>query len=191
MRDVIAERGRAAVASLEKKLEKLEAERGKLEESEARLKKELEAEKCQVPDAQEQVRLSLSRQLIDLNRDHPERIKAMLPRFIDYVVWTEENGAGTSIWPSSPRLFLSSEDTPLKAMLAQPERRPKLLEYLRAHPTFGDLYVFKQRLCRLLGTKERTKRQFRRLIPYFLRAIERLRQIGIKPLLQSAETFES
>lgn len=73
----------------------------------------------------------------------------------------------------------------------KPEQRPKLLEYLRAHPAFGDLYVFKQKLCRLLRIKERTKRQCRRLIPHFLRAIERLKEIGMKPLLQLAETFES
>ena len=73
----------------------------------------------------------------------------------------------------------------------KPEQRPKLLEYLRAHPAFGDLYVFKQKLCRLLLIKERTKKQCRRLIPYFLRAIERLKEIGMKPLVQLAETFES
>jgi transposase len=73
----------------------------------------------------------------------------------------------------------------------KPEQRPKLLEYLRAHPAFGDLYLFKQRLCRLLLIKERTKRQCRRLIPYFLRAIERLKAIGLKPLVQLAESFES
>ena len=120
MADVIAERGRAAMASLEKKLEELEAERGELEESEGRLKKELEAEECQVLDAQEQVRtLSLFRQLIDLNQGHPERIKAMLPRFIDYVVWREENGAGTLEVALFPQLFLNSEDTTLKAMLVE------------------------------------------------------------------------
>lgn len=73
----------------------------------------------------------------------------------------------------------------------RPEQRPKLLEYLRAHPAFGDLYVFKQRLCRLLLQKERTRRQCRRLIPFFLRALERLREIGLKPLLQLVDTFES
>ena len=73
----------------------------------------------------------------------------------------------------------------------KPEQRPKLLEYLKAHPAFGDLYFFKQRLCRLLRIKERTQRQCRRLIPYFLRAIERLKAIGLKPLVQLAETFDS
>ena len=73
----------------------------------------------------------------------------------------------------------------------KPEQRPKLLEYLKAHPAFGDLYLFKQRLCRLLLIKHRTKRQCRRLIPYLFRAIERLKAWGLKPLVQLAETFDS
>jgi DNA invertase Pin-like site-specific DNA recombinase len=118
MTDVIAERGRAAMASLGKKLEELEAEREELERSESRLRKELEAEECQILDAHEQVRtLSLFRELVDLNEDHPERIKAMLPRFMDYVVWREENGAGTLEVALFPRLFLAPEDSTLKMML--------------------------------------------------------------------------
>lgn len=73
----------------------------------------------------------------------------------------------------------------------KPEQRLKLLEYLRAHPAFGDLYLFKQRLCRLLLIKHRTKRHCRRLVPYLLGAIERLRAWGLKPLVQLAETFDS
>lgn len=73
----------------------------------------------------------------------------------------------------------------------KPEQRLKLFEYLRAHPAFGDLYVFKQKLCRLLRIKHRKARHCRRLIPYFLRAIERLRAWGMKPLVQLAETFDS
>jgi transposase len=73
----------------------------------------------------------------------------------------------------------------------KPEQRPKLFEYLRAHPAFGDLYVFKQKLCRLLRFKHRKARHCRRLIPYFLRALERLKAWGLKPLVQLAETFDS
>jgi len=73
----------------------------------------------------------------------------------------------------------------------KPEQRIRLFEYLRTHPAFGDLYVFKQKLCRLLRIKHRKARQCRRLIPLFLRAIERLRAWGMKPLVQLAETFDS
>jgi transposase len=73
----------------------------------------------------------------------------------------------------------------------KPEQRPKLLKYLRDHPAFGDLYVFKQKLCRLLRIKHRKARQCRRLIPHFLGAIEQLKAWKMKPLLQLAETFDS
>jgi len=68
----------------------------------------------------------------------------------------------------------------------KPEQRPKLLNYLRDHPAFGDLYVFKQKLCRLLRIKHRKARQCRRLIPLFLGAIERLKAWKMKPLVQLA-----
>lgn len=73
----------------------------------------------------------------------------------------------------------------------KPEQRLKLLEYLRSHPAFGDLYVFKQKLCRLLRIKHRKVRHCRRLIPIFLRAIERLRAWKMKPLVQLAQTLDS
>src|SRR5258706_10631311 len=124
MADIIAERGRSAMVTLEKKLEDLEHEREDLESSEGRLKKELEAEECQVLDAQEQIRtLGVFKELIDLNQNHPERIKAMLPRFIDYVVWREENGQGTLEVALFPQLFLSPEDTILKTMLSEVVKR--------------------------------------------------------------------
>lgn len=124
MAEILAERGKAAMATLEKKLEELETERVDLETSEARLKKELEAEECQVLDAQEQIRtLGLFRELIDLNQDYPERIKTMLPRFVDYVVWREENGEGVLEVALFPRLFLTAEDTTLKAMLTEVVKR--------------------------------------------------------------------
>lgn len=73
----------------------------------------------------------------------------------------------------------------------KPEQRIRLLDYLRAHPAFGDLYVFKQRLCRLLKLKHRKVRHCRRLIPYLLRSIQRLKDWGLKPLVQLRETLDS
>lgn len=98
----------------------LEKEREELEQSEGRLKKEMEAESCQILSAQEQVRtLSLFKELIDLNKDHPERIKAMLPRFIDYAVWREdETGEGSLEVALFPRPIVKAEDITLKTMLS-------------------------------------------------------------------------
>jgi site-specific DNA recombinase len=118
--DLLAEGGKAAFQSIAKKMEALEKEREELEQSEGRIKKEMEAESCQILSAQEQVRtLSLFNELIDLNKDHPERIKAMLPRFVDYAVWREnENGEGSLEVALFPRPIVKAQDITLKTMLS-------------------------------------------------------------------------
>lgn len=118
--DLLAEGGKAAFQSIGKKMEALEKEREELEQSEGRIKKEMEAETCQILSAQEQVRtLSLFNELIDLNKDHPERIKAMLPRFVDYAVWREsENGEGSLEVALFPRPIVKAQDVTLKTMLS-------------------------------------------------------------------------
>lgn len=73
----------------------------------------------------------------------------------------------------------------------RPDQKERLGEYLKAHPAFGELYRFKQQLCRLLLVKERTKRQCRGLVPVLLRAIEYLKTCGVKPLVVLGETLES
>jgi len=118
--DLLAEGGKAAFQSIGKKMEALEKEREELEQSEGRIKKEMEAESCQILSAQEQVRtLSLFNELIDLNKAHPERIKAMLPRFVDYAVWREnETGEGSLEVALFPRPIVKTEDVTLKTMLS-------------------------------------------------------------------------
>jgi site-specific DNA recombinase len=118
--DLIAEGGKAAFQSIGKRMEALEKEREELEQSEGRIKKEMEAESCQILSAQEQVRtLSLFNELIDLNKDHPERIKAMLPRFVDYAVWREdETGEGNLEVALFPRPIVKAQDITLKTMLS-------------------------------------------------------------------------
>ncbi len=118
--DILAEGGKAALQSVGKRMEALEKEREELEQSEGRIKKEMEAETCQILSAQEQVRtLSLFNELIDLNKDHPERIKAMLPRFVDYAVWREdETGEGNLEVALFPRPIVKAQDITLKTMLS-------------------------------------------------------------------------
>jgi len=117
--EVVAEQGKAAMVSLTKKFEAFEAERQELEQSEAKLKKEMEAEDCQILSAQEQIRtIGLFNQLIELNQNHPERIKAMLPRFMDYAVWRAEKGEGTLEIALFPRPLVTSKDVTLKTMLS-------------------------------------------------------------------------
>ena len=94
--DAIGEGGKTAMASVQDRLGALEAEREELEASEARLKAEHEAEGAQEIVVQDQVRtLQLFDQLVERNEDRPERLKSLLPRFIDYVVWrTKDKGEG-------------------------------------------------------------------------------------------------
>ncbi len=53
------------------------------------------------------------------------------------------------------------------------------------------IYRFKQRLCYLLLKRHRTRRECRRLIPRFLRAVYQLRQAGLVQLVQLGETLHS
>jgi site-specific DNA recombinase len=86
--DVLAQGGAPAFATIREKLASLEAERVELETAEGRLKAELDAESTQAVAGRDQVQtLQFFRELVEKNEDHPETLKALLPRFIDYVVW--------------------------------------------------------------------------------------------------------
>src|SRR5436190_1171173 len=65
-----------------------------------------------------------------------------------------------------------------------PDQRVRLGEYLKGIPGLEAVYRFKQRLCRLLLIKHRTKRHCRRLVPYLLGGIEQLKSCPF-PALQS------
>lgn len=118
--EILAEGGKAAFQSVGKKMADLERERQELEQSEARIKKDMEAESCQILSAQEQIRtVSLFNELVELNREHPERIKAMLPRFVDYAVWRQnDQGEGHLEVALFPRPFVKAQDVTLKTMLS-------------------------------------------------------------------------
>ncbi len=127
--DSIADYGPKASGSLKERLEGLEIERADLEATEGRLKREIEAETCQILSAQEQVRtLTLFKDLLELNRQHPERIKALLPRFIDFAVWREVKGEGTLEVSLFPKPFVTARDVTLKAMLSELLKRGERAE---------------------------------------------------------------
>ncbi len=94
--EILAQGGMAALGSVREKLESLEAERKDLEASEARLKAELEAEESQEIIAQDHVQtLGVFQEVLKDHLDQPGALKAILPRFIDFVVWTSgEKGEG-------------------------------------------------------------------------------------------------
>ncbi len=86
--DAIADGGKAVMVTLREKLEALEGERAELEAAEARLKTELESEQVQLLAFEDQVEnLAFFHTLVEKSEGKPERIKALLPRFVEYVVW--------------------------------------------------------------------------------------------------------
>lgn len=95
--EAIADGGKAILSTVKDKMEALEREREELEFSEARLKAELHAEQSVEVCVKDMVKsLNLFQDLVKQNADKPDRIKALLPRFVDYVVWyAEEKGRGS------------------------------------------------------------------------------------------------
>ena len=89
--DILTEGGKDAMASVRERMQALEAERLELETTEARLKAELAAEQTQEIVAADQIKaLELFNQIVKANVDKPDRIKAIIPRFVDYVILHEE-----------------------------------------------------------------------------------------------------
>ena len=94
--DVLAEGGVGALSTVREKMEALEADRRELEESEARLRAEREAEESQEIAVEAHVKsLAFFHEFIEEHREEPERVKSVIARFVDYVVWhAGENGEG-------------------------------------------------------------------------------------------------
>lgn len=72
-----------------------------------------------------------------------------------------------------------------------PEQQERLDAYLARHPVLQLIYRFKQRLCSLLLTRHQTRRQCRKLIPRFLRAVYQLRDSGQPQLVTLGDTLHS
>jgi transposase len=73
----------------------------------------------------------------------------------------------------------------------KPEQKVRLLAYLAERPALELIYAFKQRLCFMLLKKHRTRKQCRKLVPRFLRAIVDLRQSGLAQLVTLGDTLHS
>ena len=94
--DVLAEGGKDALPAVRQRMQVLEAETAELEETEKRLKSEFAAEETQEIVAAEHIKaLASFNELVTLNEKEPHKIKALLSRFVDYVVWQAgEKGEG-------------------------------------------------------------------------------------------------
>lgn len=71
----------------------------------------------------------------------------------------------------------------------KPKQGVRLTEYLKQHPVFESVYLFKQKLIRLLKFKSINQRKARRLVPYLLWAIEQLRNSPLAPLATLGQTM--
>lgn len=71
------------------------------------------------------------------------------------------------------------------------DQRVRLEQYLNEHPVFKAVYEFKQRLCRIMKIKRRTKQQCKRLVPFLLIAIRQLKESKFGPMMQLGETLDS
>ncbi len=120
--EAIADGGKAILSTVKDKMEALEAERQELESSEERLKAELWAEQSVEISVKDQIQsLNLFQDLIKKNEDKPDRIKALLPRFMDYVVWyTEEKGRGKLEVALFPDVVRFSQDVEFNGAGAPP-----------------------------------------------------------------------
>ncbi len=69
----------------------LDSERAQLEETKSRLDQEIDAERTQEIVAHDVIgSLKEFRRLVEANEDHVDRLKVLLPRFVNYIVWHEE-----------------------------------------------------------------------------------------------------
>ena len=73
----------------------------------------------------------------------------------------------------------------------KPDQRVRLMAYLAERPALERIYGFKQRLCSMLLKKHRTRKQCRKLVPRFLRAIVDLRKSGLAQLVTLGDTLHS
>jgi transposase len=69
------------------------------------------------------------------------------------------------------------------------QRLNKRESYLQQQPAIAAIYQFKQRLHRLLMKKHRTAKQCKRLIPFFIRMIEQLKESPFESLKTLGKTL--
>lgn len=70
-----------------------------------------------------------------------------------------------------------------------PDQVVRLNRYLKERPVFESVYLFKQKLIRLLRYKSINQRQAKRLVPHLLWAIEQLRKSPLSPMATLGQTM--
>lgn len=114
--DVLAEQGTQTPPSVKQKLEGLTADELKLEAEMEVLKERASRQRHNMTTAEEQIAtLALFDDFVRLYEDQPERIKGLIPKFVNFVVWhpgDETTGEGRFDINLFGRPFLRDEDNP-------------------------------------------------------------------------------
>lgn len=72
-----------------------------------------------------------------------------------------------------------------------PKQQNSLNSYFDKYPALKSIYLFKQKLVRLLLYKAQTKKSCKRLIPVFIKFIEQLKTSLFEPMVTLGKTLES
>ena len=72
-----------------------------------------------------------------------------------------------------------------------PSQKQKLMRYLDSAPGLRIVWEFKQRLCQLLLVKRQTKRECKKLIPFYLKYVRQLKESPFEALQTLGKTLES
>ena len=72
-----------------------------------------------------------------------------------------------------------------------PSQRQKLMKYLYSFGVLKILWEFKQRLCKLLLVKRQKKQECKKLIPFYLRYVQELKESGFEAFQTLGKTLES
>ena len=70
-------------------------------------------------------------------------------------------------------------------------QRQRLFKYFQGIPGLQIIWEFKQRLCRLLLIKHQTARECRKLIPFYLKYVQELKESSFEALKTLGNTLES
>lgn len=70
-------------------------------------------------------------------------------------------------------------------------QKQKLFKYFEGFPALKIIWEFKQRLCQLLLIKRQTKRECRKLLPFYLRYVRELKESAFEAFKTLGKTLES
>ena len=72
-----------------------------------------------------------------------------------------------------------------------PDQKKRLFRYFEATPVLRIIWEFKQRLCQLLLVKRQTKNQCRKLLPFYLKYVQELKESAFESFRTLGKTLDS